>query len=79
MVQIAAQAKLDFAKPFFAEVVFLSWWNIWLVKNDRIFRKIKPTFSKWKVGFMHEISLLAHRIKSRHKDELLHWIAFLPP
>lgn len=28
MIDIAVKARKDFAKPFFAEVVFTAWWNI---------------------------------------------------
>mgnify|MGYP000863857686 FL=1 len=79
MVQIACHARKDFNKPFFSEVVFLTWWNIWKVRNDKAFRYIRPTFRQWRNGFVHDISLLAHRIKSKHREALLKWIDFLPP
>uniref|UniRef100_A0A453ILD2 Reverse transcriptase zinc-binding domain-containing protein n=1 Tax=Aegilops tauschii subsp. strangulata TaxID=200361 RepID=A0A453ILD2_AEGTS len=44
MVQIALHARKKFNKPFFSEVVFLAWWNIWKVRNDRAFRHVNPTF-----------------------------------
>lgn len=79
MVEIALNARKDFNKPFFTEVVFLAWWNIWKVRNDRAFRHISPTFRQWRNGFIHDITLLTHRIKRRYRDALLKWIDFLPP
>lgn len=38
MMDIAVQAMKEFDKPFFAEVVFLAWWNIWMVRNAKVFR-----------------------------------------
>ena len=79
MVQIALHARKEFDKPFFAEVVFLAWWNIWKVRNDKAFRHVHPTFGQLRNGFIHDITLLSHRIKARYKDDLLKWIDFLPP
>ncbi|XP_073351675.1 uncharacterized protein [Aegilops tauschii subsp. strangulata] len=79
MVQIAVHARKEFNKPFFSEVGFLAWWNIWKVRNDRAFRHVNPTFRQWRNGFIHDITLLSHRIKTRYKEALLKWIGFLPP
>lgn len=79
MVQIAIQARREFAKPFFSEVVFLAWWNIWKVRNDKPFRHIKPTFRQSRAGFVHDITQLTRTIKSKYRDALLRWIDFLPP
>ena len=79
MVEIAYHARKEFNKPFFAEVVFTAWWNIWKVRNDRSFRNIKPSFRAWRYGFIHDLTLLSHRIKQKHKEALLKWIDFLPP
>ena len=35
MVEIALHARKEFDKPFFSEVVFLAWWNIWKLRNDK--------------------------------------------
>lgn len=79
MAVIAYAARREFHKPFFAEVVFLACWNIWMIRNDRVFKNIKPSFRRWRASFVHDISLLAHRIKAKFKDDLLRWISFLPP
>ena len=78
MAAIAYVARRDFQKPFFAEVVFLACWNIWSVRNDRVFRNINPSFRRWRACFIHDISLLAHRIKCKYRDRLTSWIASLP-
>ena len=79
MTHIAKRARESFNKPFFAEVVFTAWWNIWLVRNAKCFKHVRPSFAKWRVGFIHDITLLSYRIKPRFKDQLLRWIDFLPP
>jgi len=79
MTAIAFHARRDFARPFFSEVVFLACWNIWNVRNDRVFRNIKPSFRRWRASFILDVSLLVHRIKPKFKDDLIRWISFLPP
>lgn len=72
-------ARREFHHPFFTVVVFTAYWNIWTVRNAKIFNHERPRFSKWKSGFLHDISLLAHRIKASFRDDLLKWISLLPP
>jgi hypothetical protein len=71
---VVAEAKRSFNKPFFMEVMMVACWNIWIIRNGKIFRQEKPTFGKWKAHFIHDITLLQHRIKVKHKDALLSWI-----
>jgi hypothetical protein len=42
------EAKRSFGKPFFMEVLITACWNIWLLRNGKIFRNERPTFGKWK-------------------------------
>jgi hypothetical protein len=70
-------AKLAFRKPFFMEVLMLACWNIWKQRNGKIFRNDRPTFGGWKRAFIHDLSMLGHRIKNKHHDELMAWIGIL--
>ena len=79
MSDIVLQAKQDFAKPFFTEVVFVACWNIWIIRNAKVFRHERQSFNKWRSAFIHDILLMQHRVKARYKEELLKWISFLPP
>jgi hypothetical protein len=49
-----------------------------LLRNGKIFSAERSSFIKWKVKFIHDISLLQYSIKVKHKDRLLSWIRFLP-
>jgi len=74
-IQSAASAtKRDFGKPFFMEVVILASWHIWKLRNGKFFQQERPSFGKWKCNFIHDISLLRHRIKAKHRDALMAWI-----
>jgi hypothetical protein len=67
-------ARRDFGKPFFIEVMILACWHIWKQRNGKIFQHERPTFSRWRSNFIHDISLLRHRIKAKHHDSLMEWI-----
>jgi hypothetical protein len=73
-----AEARSRFHKPFFMEVLITACWNIWLIRNAKIFRGEKPTFARWKAKFVHDMLLLQHRIKDKHRQALLDWIQALP-
>ena len=79
MSDLVIQARRSFDKPFFNEVVFIACWNIWIIRNAKVFRGERASFNKWRGAFRHDITLMQHRIKSGYKDELLKWISFLPP
>jgi hypothetical protein len=74
---VALRARVDFAKPFFMEVVILTCWNIWKRRNEKIFQYQRPSFQGWKRGFVHDIPMLVHRIKRKHLDDLVAWIGSL--
>jgi hypothetical protein len=71
-------ARRSFGQPFFMEVLIMSCWHIWLIRNAAIFRGDRPTFARWKASFVHDMVLLQHRIKVKHRSSLLAWISSLP-
>jgi hypothetical protein len=75
---VVATARQRFHKPFFMEVVVVACWNIWLIRNTKIFQNERPTFTRWKCKFVHDMTLLQYRIKQKYKVELLDWIESLP-
>ena len=71
-------ARNSFGQPFFKEVVYLAAWNVWLLRNGRIFGNERPTFASWRRNFIHDVTLLTHRFKPGLKPLVLHWINSLP-
>jgi hypothetical protein len=55
---ILAAAKKDFAQPFFMEILIMACWNIWKIRNGKIFENQRPTFTKWKNAFIHDMTIL---------------------
>ena len=78
MADLVIHARRSFGKPFFIEVVFIACWNIWIIRNAKVFRSERARFNKWRCAFIHDISLMQYRVKVAYKDELLRWISFFP-
>jgi hypothetical protein len=78
MQRILGLAKKHFGLPFFMEVLITACWNIWLIRNAKVFRQEQETFARWKGQFVHDMTLLQYRINAKHKDSLLKWIRSLP-
>jgi hypothetical protein len=57
------------------EVVILACWNIRGMVSFFMFER--PTFFSWKRSFVHDISMLGHRIKQKHHSSLMAWIGSL--
>jgi hypothetical protein len=73
----ASMARADFGKPFFMEVVIIACWNIWKQRNENFFEAQTPSFKGWKRNFVHDLSMLGHRIKKKHHAALMAWIGSL--
>lgn len=69
-------AKQGFGRLFFSEVVLLASWHIWLLRNG-FFSRGRPFFAPWCSNFVHDMTLLAHRIKACFEDRLIVWISLL--
>jgi hypothetical protein len=76
--EVLDQARRSFGRPFFMEVLMTACWNIWILRNGKIFRNEKCSFTKWRSKFIQDITLLQYRTKAKHKDSLLAWIRSLP-
>ena len=72
-----SRARSDFKQPFFTEVIMLAAWNIWKQRNGKIFEAKRPSFAAWRREFVHDISMLVHRIKTKHQSALKAWIGSL--
>jgi hypothetical protein len=76
--QVVSEARRSFGHPFFMDVLILARWNIWILRNGKIFNGERPTFARWRARFIHDISLLQYRIKAKFRDSLLTWNSSLP-
>ena len=74
LYSIVKAARRGFAKPFFSEVVMIACWNLWLVRNDKIFNHIRPRFAVWRSKVIHDFRLLVYRMKAKYRESFVQWI-----
>ena len=78
LLAVAQHAKKSFAKPFFMEVALIACWNIWKLRNDRVFKAELPRFLVWKKRFIHDMLLHVHRFPEKNSSVVKSWIDGLP-
>ena len=72
--QCIQHARSRFKHPFFFEYMLTAAWNIWILRNGRTFRGENATFAAWRCNFVHDLTLLAHRMRVNIRDKLYAWI-----
>ena len=60
-------------QPFFMEIIILAAWGIWMVRNNKIFKNIRPSFQEWKVIFFNELKNLNCRIRAKYAHQFQAW------
>ena len=50
------------------EIFTIASWQIWKQRNDTIFDRGRPSFNSWKVLFLEEAKLQAHRFLDEAKQ-----------
>ena len=73
-----SHARRSFRHTFFFEVMLTAAWNIWILRNGRTFRGEPATFARWKCNFVHDVTLLSHRLASTTRASLLALVNSLP-
>jgi hypothetical protein len=61
-------------QPFAMEIVILSAWGIWIIRNNKVFKDQNAIFNSWKAIYIQELKLLEHRMKKKHISALKQWI-----
>jgi len=60
--------------PFFMEIIIRGCWSIWMVRNDFIFRNLRPSLQACHAIFKKEFVLALHRTKSTQIEAMKAWI-----
>jgi hypothetical protein len=60
--------------PFSMEIIVLAAWSIWILRNEKIFNNIQPSFRTWKAIYFQELIWLGHRIKKKHEEKFKAWL-----
>ncbi|KAJ1289213.1 hypothetical protein BS78_02G147000 [Paspalum vaginatum] len=65
--------KEDIQLPFAIEVVILSCWSIWTVRNNHFFNGLTPSLASCKENFKTEFALLIYRTKASYSPLINNW------
>lgn len=68
------QARLDFAQPFFMEIVMIGAWCIWNERNAQIFNGKVPSLAAWKISVKKEVKEHFYRIKPSMHPSIQLWL-----
>jgi hypothetical protein len=71
-----SDGKSTWSRALFTEVVILDAWNIWKIRNKKLFEGVQPEIGTWKRQLRQDLEVLGCRIKEEHKA-LLHSIVAL--
>jgi hypothetical protein len=63
---VLEHAKRSFGHSFFMEVIIIACWNIWLIRNGKIFRQKNGSFTMWKC-----MTYLCYGIESRSSTSII--------
>jgi hypothetical protein len=65
-----AEAKQTWDKPLFTEAVILGAWNIWKIRNRKLFEGVTPDKEAWRRQILQDLDILKYRVKNSQKTSL---------
>jgi hypothetical protein len=60
--------------PFSMELIILATWGIWIVRNNKIFSNVTPSFNTWKAVYYHELRMVSYRMKMKYDGPFKEWL-----
>ena len=62
------------ALDFFVEASLIAAWELWKLRNDKIFQRRDPTPSLWLVNFKHQCNLQSVRLREDLRSSFCFWL-----
>jgi hypothetical protein len=78
ILEALEEMKTRIKLPFSMEIIMLSAWGIWIIRNNKVFKDQNVEFASWKAIFYQELKLLVHRMKKKHLTLIKDLIQSLP-
>jgi hypothetical protein len=72
-----ADGKTTWSHALFIEIVILGAWNIWKIRNKKLFEGVQPEIVTWKRQLRQDLEVLGYRIKEEHRTHLLSLVVLL--
>ena len=63
--------------PFFMEIFLVASWEIWNMRNSRIFYNGRPTFRLWLTNFKQQAYLQLLRVREIDRPPIVQWLESL--
>ena len=70
-------AKNSYHQPFFMEIFTIAAWEIWRIRNEKIFDNRQPTLQHWVMNFREQIILHLHRVPIGLRQLIQSWFDLL--
>ena len=68
------QARSAHTIPFFTEAALIAAWELWKVRNDKIFQRRAPSPSIWLSNFKQQCNLQSVRFKDNLRSSFCVWL-----
>jgi hypothetical protein len=66
--------KEDRSLPFFMEVAIIGAWELWKLRNDKIFQRQDPTYAIWLANFKNQCLAQSVRFKDDLRSSFCFWL-----
>jgi hypothetical protein len=73
-VEAVVDLKMKLQVPFYMEIIILTAWGLWMVRNNKIFNNHRPPFQSWKAIYYHELTLVSHRVRNKYAQQFKDWL-----
>jgi hypothetical protein len=60
--------------PFFAEAVLIAAWELWKMRNDKVFQRRQPSLNAWLTKFKNQCHLQSVRFKDDLRLSFCVWL-----
>jgi len=67
-------ARTAFNSPFFMEIFLVAAWELWKIRNDRIFYQQIISRSRWLFNFKKQVHLQLLRVKQSLHPQIVQWL-----
>jgi hypothetical protein len=69
------QGRLQFGATFFTEIFIIAAWEIWNLRNAKIFEGQAASLQLWTVKFKDQILLQLHRVSEDLRPTIVQWLS----
>ena len=70
-------ARILYQQPFFMEIFIIAAWEIWRIRNRKIFDNRQPALQLWVLNFREQIILHLHRVPNGLRQLIRPWFDHL--